>query len=271
MEVSVKEIQEKILVLKSKLPGKIGYYAKDLSSNTVISYNENAAFDPASTIKLLLLCAVFSGARKGQFSLDDRITVSDSVKVGGCGVIFELAAGLNPTVRDLAKLMVVLSDNTATNMLFDIVGGAAVLEEYASSLGLKETWFRRKMFDSESALRGINNTATTFELCVILEGLANKTLMHPNDCEEAIGMLLRQQLNNKLPSKIVDRMEWYAGTNAIKFAHKTGEDEKIEHDAGIAFTARGEIIMAVMTENTDNEMAVDFIGSFAKEIVEHFM
>ena len=269
MEVSC--IKEKLLALKSSLPGKVGYYVKSLQSNAVISYNEDLVFNPASTIKLLLLCAVLNSARRGQFCLKDRITVNDDVKVGGCGVISELMAGLNPTVRDLLKLMVIISDNTATNMLFDVAGGATALEEYACSLGLKETRLRRKLFDTETEARGINNAATPFELSVILEGLANKTLMHPDDCEEAINMLMRQQLNNKLPSKVVSRMEWYAGTNTVKFAHKTGEQENIEHDVGIVFTPKGKIVVAVMTEDVDNETAVDFIGNFAKEVVDCFV
>jgi beta-lactamase class A len=261
-------IEEALSALAGELPGKVGYYVKDLDNGRVIARNEDAVFNPASTIKILLLCAAFDSARKGRFSLNERVAVDDAVKVGGCGVLSELMAGLNPTVGDLMKLMVILSDNTATNMLFDIVGGAEALDLYAQSWKLRESRLRRKMFDTEAAARGINNTATPFELALVLEGLANKTLMHPDDCEAAIAMLLRQQVNTKIPGKIVDRWEWYSGTNPVKVAHKTGEVEGVEHDIGIMYLPnRKKVVLAVMTEGNDNEKAIDFIRNLAGELV----
>ena len=115
--------------------GPVGLAARHLESGESLTWNAGGQFGTASMIKVAIFAAVFRRARAGRFSLDDEVTVRADDLAGGSGVLAELRPGLRCTVSDLCTLMIVVSDNTATNMLIGLCGGVAAVNDDFAALG----------------------------------------------------------------------------------------------------------------------------------------
>ena len=289
------------------ISGKVSVVAENILTGEAFAWNESAAFNPASTIKLPILCAAYHWAQKGQLDLNGHIALKASDKAGGFGILSELGEGLQLTLRDLMKLMIVISDNTATNMVIEAVGIGRIktfLEEH----GLGEIRAERKMFDYDAIKKGFNNVVTGRSLAKNLKGLARGTLLAPEYCKEALDILLRQQCNNKMPAKIIDCRDLLtrqgpinnpaassgvcclgkvsdSGFNTqdsaasrgvlnpsqtIKIAHKTGEMQGVEHDIGIVYTPRSEFLFVFLAEDVNNKAAIELVQDLTQDFVNYF-
>ena len=251
------------------ISGKISVVAENLMTGEFFAWNENMTFNPASTIKLPILCAAYYWAEKGQLNLDERIVLKDSDKVGGFGVVSEFAEGLQPTLRDLMKLMIVISDNTATNMVIEAVGFDRI-KIFLEEKGLGEIRAERKMYDYDAIKRGFNNVVKARDLAKNLKGLAKGTLLAPEYCEEAIGIMLRQQCKNKIPLKVAAGWDPIARQGPIKIAHKTGEVQGVEHDIGIIYTPCCEFLFVFLSEEINSKAAIGLVSDLAQDFVNYF-
>lgn len=122
--------------IRAGFSGEIGFVARNIATGEAVEINPDAVFPTASAVKLAVLVEVFRRAAGDGLDLDQRLPLRPEDVVGGSGILKELTPGLAPTVRDLATLMVVLSDNTATNLLIDLVGGVAAVNRTSRGLGL---------------------------------------------------------------------------------------------------------------------------------------
>ncbi|MGH3169757.1 MAG: serine hydrolase, partial [Trebonia sp.] len=125
--------------------GPAGLAARHLESGETLAWNADDRFGTASMIKVPILAAVLRRARAGEFSLDDRVEVREGDHAGGSGVLAELRPGLRCTVSDLCTLMIVVSDNTATNMLIDLCGGVPAVNDDFAALGFPGFQLNRKI------------------------------------------------------------------------------------------------------------------------------
>jgi beta-lactamase class A len=116
-----------------------GIYIKCLETGEEIAINADQQMDTMSVIKLPLMAEAFRQIEEGKFALSDRITLTDAAKRPGTGVIRSMDAGVQLTVKDLLTLMVIVSDNTATDLLFDKIGGTEPVNRLMESWGLKQT------------------------------------------------------------------------------------------------------------------------------------
>ena len=263
------EFSKKITELLAGLPGKTAVAAKDLTDGESFAWRDTELFTPASTIKLPILCAAYDAARRGLVSLEQRIPVKAIDRVGGNGVLFEFAEGLMPTLHDLMTLMIVISDNMATNLVMDAVGTGEI-RSFLESRDLGEIRAERRMLDPEGMRRGLVNCVTAKSLARLLEGLVNETLLEPEDCQDAVSILLRQQCNNKMPVEVIDRWDLIFQRSDIKIAHKTGDMPGIEHDAGLVFLPNTTFVLVCLTENVENEAAIRLISRITKEFTDYF-
>src|SRR5262249_55407138 len=143
--------------------GVMGVAIKDLTTGEEILLNDQGAFPTGSSIKIPILVELLKQAAEGKYKLTDQRWVERQDKVGGSGVIVNFGDHTSQlSLNDLATLMIVLSDNTATNMLIDQVGMANV-NRTMDELGLKQIRLRRKMIDQAASARGDENTATPRE------------------------------------------------------------------------------------------------------------
>ena len=173
------------------------------------------------------------------------ITIHAEDKLPSCGALTYLHDGLQVTVMDLVTLMIILSDNTATNLLIDLLG-AENINRMIDSLGLKGTRLNRKLFMPELSRQGIENTVTAEDMGRFMELLLEGKVVSPRASREMLKTLSDQRLNGKLP--------FYLHSHGIRMAHKTGEDDGITHDVGVILGEEKQVICFLSNE-TDVSLA----------------
>ncbi len=153
--------------VEGRLDGVLGVAVQDLVTGRVIEIRGDVVFPQASSIKLALVYELYQQAGAGRIDLNSLRSLP-KIRAGGSGILPFFSAQAQLTVRDLAVLMMSLSDNTATNILIDEVTFAAV-NARMDSLGLGKTRFRRHMIDLAAARRGEENVSTPREMAHLIE------------------------------------------------------------------------------------------------------
>ena len=216
-----------------RFPGKVGFYYRVLGEEGVWTHNPDLPLVAASLIKLPIMATAFRDIEAGRMDPDEMIAIKPEDKMPSCGALTYMHDGLRVTMLDLITLMIVVSDNTATNILIDRLTPEHVNRTMAE-LDVPGIVLRRKLFDMELYERGINNTVTARGTGALLERMASGTLLGEDIDRRMIAILLNQRLNGKLP--------FYLHTKDIPCAHKTGEDDGITHDAGVVYAPRPFVI-----------------------------
>ncbi|MCI6275618.1 MAG: class A beta-lactamase-related serine hydrolase [Clostridium sp.] len=239
--------------------GDVAVAIKTLGSDKEIMINEDMIFPSASTIKLLIMSRIMKEVNDGQRSLDDIIELKEQCKCGGDGILKELDCGHEFTLKEIITLMIILSDNTATNMLIDMIG-INNINIMADELNLKSTRLRRKMMDSEAVKQGRENTTCAKDLCRILYLIYDGKLVNGKYSDVMIDILKRQQVGGRLNLYLPDE---------ILIAHKTGDLDKLEHDVGIVYHPKQNYIICVLTkDNSTNKDGRETIGAISKAVFD---
>ena len=152
------------------MPGHLGLYYKNLVTGFEYGIREEEIYGAASIIKFPLFLHILSECHKGNMSLDDRIVTEESDKVPSCGALNMFTGSVETDIRTLCRLMICLSDNTATNRLIRLCGFEA-LETSFAAMGLEKTRIRRLLFDASANAKGIRNSISPKELGLLLEKL----------------------------------------------------------------------------------------------------
>lgn len=216
------EIERRLKSLK----GKIGFYYYDCTSGDERSFQENEPMMAASVIKTFIMAEAFHQMEQGLHTREELYTVRRADCVPSCGAIRYMHDGLEVTLEDLYTLMIILSDNSATNYMIDILGEEKI-NAFIRELGFSITILNRKMYDEEKSSRGIQNYITAKEVGLLLRKIYDGTLVNKEASEDMLRILADQRLNSKIPFII------HALPDAPRIAHKTGEDTGITHDVGI--------------------------------------
>ena len=238
-----------------ELPGEISVYGKDLVTDEKWAYEADVPLVAASVIKLPILVEAFRQARDGLLAMDEIFSIRPEQKMPSCGALTYLHDGLTVTLRDLCALMIILSDNTATNILIQRLGMENV-NCGMRALGLQKSTLRRLLFDAEAAGRGLENTVTAWEMGQLLEMLYKGACVSPAADAEMLSILKDQRLNGKMPFFL----------HNLKIAHKTGEDDGITHDVGIVY-ADHPLILCFASNHTDVPAFERFIQDAARDFV----
>ena len=233
----MKDIIDKL----SRIEGKVGFYYKNLATGEVASYNENEMMLAASLIKLTVLGEVFRQIEYGKINENEVFTTNDKDKVPSCGALNYMQEGLDVRLKDLYTLMIILSDNYATNMLIDRCG-IENINNFIKSNGLKNTVLKRKMFDAIGASKGLENYTSAKDMALLLEKIYNGTLVSKDASDKMLVVLKNQRLNSKIPFFLS------SGENKVQIAHKTGEDTNITHDVGIVLGEKPFIVCFLSNE-----------------------
>ena len=130
-------LQSNIERLTRSVNAKWAIYSKCLETGEEIAINADDPMDTMSVIKIPLMAEAFRQIEAGKFALTDRVTLTDAAKRGGTGVIRSLDPGVNLTVKDLLTLMIIVSDNTATDLIYDKVGGPPAVNRLMDAWGFK--------------------------------------------------------------------------------------------------------------------------------------
>ena len=224
-----------------KIPGKTCVYYRNLVTGATIGIWEGLSMMAASVIKIPILVEAFHQIRTGEHTKNEIYVLQEGDKRPSCGCLNRMHAGLSVTYEDLCNLMIILSDNSATNILIKLLGGMDRINEDLRAMGYETLQVNRLLFDREASARGIQNYVTAAEIGDMLERMYGGALVDAQACAQMLEMLRAQRLNGKFPFHFRDR---------IAIAHKTGEDDGITHDVGI-FYAREPFVLCCMGNETD--------------------
>ena len=238
------------------LPGHLGLYYKDLVTGFTYGVHEDEAFLAASVIKLPLYLHILERAANGGIDPALKLTVHEHEKMPSCGALTLFTGDVDVDIMTLCRLMIILSDNTATNKLirFCTIDGA---NEAFRKMGLRNTVLRRELVDLQASKRGLQNTVCPEEIGMLLEMLYNENYVNSEVCCEAIETLKLQQVDHKLNGKLCDR---------VPIAHKTGEDTDLSNDVGIVYAKRP-FVLCFMGHDTDVYRWEDLIRRAAYDLV----
>lgn len=221
-------MNEKILEILSGIPGKTGFYYKDLTTEEEWEFHSSLPMVAASVIKIPVLTEVFAQLEAGTADKNELYRIQAGDKLPSCGALNYMHTGLEVTLEDLYTLMIILSDNTATNLLIKKFGMENI-NRRMRGLGLNTTTVNRLLFDAEAASAGKENYICAKEIGILLEKMYRGKLVSQKASEEMLSILKNQRLNGKMP---------FHFKGQVKIAHKTGEDCGITHDVGIVFAPK---------------------------------
>jgi beta-lactamase class A len=235
--------------------GHVSLYAENLDSGAVYGLRENDAVRTASTIKLPIMIECFAEAAGGMLNLSEPLKLTQAEKVSGSGILEDLSDGDRLPLRDMIDLMIVLSDNTATNLILNRIGGDAVNARMAQ-LGLLQTRVMRKILGDRNDLKPVPSGITQegakpenkkwgigrsspHEMVILLRKLYRGDLVSPDASREMIAILKKQRDQDGMGRDMKD----------VEIAHKSGALDALRSDVGIIYTKRGAIAMAITVDD----------------------
>jgi len=269
----VVDVQAKVTELAASAGGVFGVAARSLHTGGEILLNEDESFNAASVIKVPIMVEVFRQAEEGKIDLETRVELADTDKVGGSGILKVLSHGVSLPIIDLVRLMIVVSDNTASNLLIDIVGMDRV-NLTMRDLGFPGIVLRRK-FMTVPVARPTPNSVTPRDMTGLLEKIARGRAVSQWACEQMVTIMKQQQYNDLIPALLPvsgEEGELLAGElPRMEIAHKTGMVSRVRHDAGIVYVPGHDYVITILTRDLprprDGEEAIRRISL---EVYEHF-
>jgi beta-lactamase class A len=244
-EVLWQKLEAGIGEVDRNLDGVVGVAILDLTSGQKFLLHPEDVFPQASSIKIAVLAELYHQVQEGKLKLTDLYTVQSSDLVPDSDIMGGLTPGVTRiTNRDLATMMVAVSDNSATNVLIDRVGMENV-NALMDSLGLAHTRLRRKMMDIKAASEGRENVSTPAEMMALLEAIYRGKVLNQEMADDFLKVLSTHK-ESFLPRDLPD---------GVRIANKPGELEAVRNDSGIVFAKNRPYIICVMTTYLKNERA----------------
>jgi beta-lactamase class A len=231
-----------------------GMFFVDLDTGNYLDIRGDRPFPAASTIKLPLLIAFFQDVDAGKIRLDEILVMKRNLITGGSGEMQDMPVGSRFTALHTATKMITISDNTATNMIIERLGGIAAVNQRFRSWGLRDTVIRNWLAD----LRGTNTTSPR-DLVQVLALLEKDRLVSPENKERALGILRRTITRTLLPAGL--------GAGAT-ISHKTGDIGFLIGDAGLVTTPSGKRYLGgIFVRRPYNDVrGRDFIRQVSRQV-----
>lgn len=254
--------------LLARFDGKLWIYAKNLDTGAEFGLRPDEKVRTASTIKLPILCALFDLVAAGKVHWNEKLTLRDEDKISGSGVLHEFSGGTQLAVRDVAHVMIVVSDNTATNLILDRITADAV-NDYLDRIGLKATRSLRKVRGDGNDLKppsGLSKASllpenkpyglgvtTPREMVTLLEMIERGKVVSPEASKEIVAILRRQQYKVGIGRRRGDDV-----------ASKYGALDALRSDVGIIYLPTSRLAIAA---TVDDMPKVDYSPDNAGEIL----
>jgi beta-lactamase class A len=237
------KLQEELRSVDRNLDGVMGLAVKDLASDETFFIHGDEIMPQASSIKIAVLAALYQQAQQGKLKLGEEYVVRQEDLVPGSDIMLGLTPGVTRlTLRDLATMMVAVSDNSATNVLIGRVGLENV-NAMLDGLGLHATRLRRKMMDLKAAAEGRENLSTPREMMALLETVYRGKLLNKEMTADFLKLLSTHKESSMLQGLPDDAVA----------ANKPGELEAVRNDSGIVLVKGRPYILCVMTAYLKDE------------------
>lgn len=276
-------LEAQLGALAAAYQGKVTLYATDLRSGRTVTIDADTPVPTASVIKLTVLFEALKQIEEHRVRFDDKLTLRSADRVPGSGMLSLFDTPLTLTLKDALTMMIVVSDNTATNLVIDRLGLASI-DRRIAWMGLRNTWLYKKVFEpptgqvpADQPQFGLGKT-TAREMAEVMERFATCNLDAPNAspasswsdrvlCDAALSMLKAQTDRAGIPRYL---------DPGIAVANKTGALDDVRNDVGIVYARNGPIVISVFThDNRDQSWTPDnaaqvLIARLAKAIVERW-
>jgi len=269
--------------------GHVTLYAHDLNSGKTVAINADTPVPTASVIKLTVLFEALKQIQEGKTSFDSKLTLTKENQVEGSGVLMFFDVPQPLTLKDVLTMMVIVSDNTGTNLAIDHLG-LKNIDGRIQWLGLKDTWLYKKVsmppvgpMPPDQKQFGLGKT-TAREMANLMERFATCNLNAPGStakpteqdeklCAAAMHMLKNQFYRNSIP-RYLETIDTTEGES--KIANKTGALDKVRNDVGVVFAKNGPIVISEFTyDNQDESWTPDndaevLMAKLAKVIIDRW-
>jgi beta-lactamase class A len=214
-------------------------------------YHADDLFYSASIIKVPIMAAVFAHVFDGKCTWSDKVAVSLGDIVPGDGIIKNLTPGLEWTIYDLVVLMIIESDNTATNVLIDLVG-IDQIRTYMKEWGFNKCQLHHKLQINPIRKPGEMNVITAHEINEFMKKIAKGHIISINSCSKMIEIMKQQKMNDLLPSLLPEENGQIGMIPNWEMAHKTGNVLGVEHNTGLFYLPGSTIAVTVLSKDVPN-------------------
>lgn len=240
-------LEKRIAAEIASYDGKMAVYVNDLKGN-IIEINVDEQFETASTVKTYILATLFHEIELGHTSLDDKITYEEKHFVDGSGLFRNLTFGAEFFIRDVAMMMIIVSDNVATNMMIDFLG-LDVINAYIQELGCKDTVLHNPIDFYKYDKLG---TTTPRDYASMFVRLAKRELVSEKASEQMLDIFRRQHYNSMItkyfPQYLLDS-EDTGDEELIYVASKSGSMNEVRADGGIVHTPYGDYVIVIFNKD----------------------
>ncbi|HET9713861.1 MAG TPA: serine hydrolase [Pyrinomonadaceae bacterium] len=245
------KLDDQVKPIVASFKGKVSLFARNLDTGETYALNPDERVRTASTIKIAVMIEAFARVNEGKARWTDEVVVTKEKKVSGSGILTELSDGLKLTLRDAVNLMMILSDNTATNLVLDVLTTDAV-NARMESLGFKQIKINRKVGsggestagkDPENKKFGLGVT-TPREMVLIMEKLERGEIINPTVSKEMIDLMKREQGRNAIGRSLWD----------VPMASKYGALDRLRSAVGILYMKNGKVAMAISCDDMPETM-----------------
>ncbi len=249
--------------------GKVAFFARQINTGKVVALNAEIPVQTASVIKLTILYEAMQQVRAGKARWEEPLVLAPGDAVAGSGILSFFDAPLELTLKDVLSMMIIVSDNTATNLAIDRFGVDAINARIAS-LGLKDTHLYKKIgkpatgpMPADQRKFGLGKT-TAREMAIVMERIGRCQLAGPGDppkpgdeaiCAVALRMLRNQFYRDTVP-RYLEKLDSTEEGSGI--ASKTGSLDAVRADVAIVAARSGPIVLSIFTyDNADRGWSVD--------------
>jgi len=244
-------LDDQVKPIVASFKGKVSLFAKNLDTGETYGLNPDERVRTASTIKIAVMIEAFARVTEGKAKWTDEVVLTKEKKVSGSGILNELSDGLKLTLRDAVNLMMMISDNTATNLVLDVLTTDAV-NARMESLGFKQIKIMRKVGSGGESIAGKDpenkkyglGMATPREMVLVMEKLERGEVLSPAASKEMIDLMKREQDRNA-----IGRSLWN-----VPMASKYGALDRLRSAIGILYTKNGRIAMAISCDDMPETM-----------------
>ena len=240
-------LEKRIAAELASYDGQMSIYADDMRGN-IISIGAGEKFEAASTIKTYILACLFDQIEKGEASLDDTLTYKKEHYIDGSGLMRDLSFGATFSVKDVAMMMIIISDNIATNMMIDYLG-LDTINACIQSLGCRDTILHNPIDFAKYEKLG---TTTPRDYASMFLRIARGELISPQASAQMREIFRKQHYNSTLtrffPQYFLDS-EDTGDEELIYVASKSGSMDACRNDGGIVHTPYGEYVIVIMNKN----------------------
>jgi len=239
-------LDDQVKSLVSSFKGHVSLFAKNLDTGETYALNADERVRTASTIKIAVMIEAFARVNEGKIKWTDEVVLTKEKKVSGSGILAELSDGLHLTLRDAVNLMMILSDNTATNLVLDVLTTDAV-NARMESLGFKNIKIMRKIGSGGESLAGKDpenkkyglGMATPREMVLVMEKLERGEVISPAVSKEMIELMKREQGRYAIGRDLRD----------VDMASKYGALDRLRSSIAILYTKHGRIAVAITCDD----------------------